>query len=123
MYYTKHVTLTDNSLSTVLTVPNGYVAHIVYVFVANHGGSTNSVDLKWTNDADPPVDQMYILDGTSINAGSNEILGGQSEAPIFVLHYGEVVKAQGSQASGNVEIAITLKLVESPQAFNDFNGL
>ena len=65
---------------------------------------------------------MYILDGTSINAGSKETLGGQSEAPIFVLHYGEVVKAQASQASGNVEVAITFKLVEQPQAFSNFNG-
>ena len=123
MYYTKHVTLTDNSLTTVLTIPNGYVAHIVYVFVANHGGSTNSVDLKWTDDADTPTDLMYILDGTSINAGSKEILGGQSEAPIFVLHYGEVVKAKASQATGNVEVSLTFKLVEQPQAFNNFNGL
>ena len=122
MYYTKHVTLTDNTLTEVFTVPNGYVTHIVYVFVANHGGSTNSVDLKWTNDADPPVDQMYILDGTSIGAGNKEILGGQSEAPIFVLHYGEVVKAQASQATGNVEVAITFKLVEQAPALVNFNG-
>ena len=123
MYYTKHATLTDDSLTTVLTIPNGYVAHIVYVFVANHGGSTNSIDLKWTNDADPPVDQMYILDGTSIGSGSREILGGQSEAPIFVLHYGEVVRAKASQATGNVEVSLTFKLVEKPQSFNNFNGL
>jgi hypothetical protein len=120
MYYTKHVTLTDNSLSTVLTIPNGYVAHIVYVFVANHGGSTNSIDLKWTNSSN--VDQMYLFDGTSINAGSKEILGGQSEAPIFVLHNGDIVKAQASQASGNVEVALTFKLVEQSQAFSNFNG-
>ena len=122
MYYTKHITLTDNTLTEVFTIPNGYVVHVVYVFVANHGGSTNSIDLKWTDDADTPTDLMYILDGTSINAGSKETLGGQSEAPIFVLHYGEVVKAQASQASGNVEVAITFKLVEQPQAFSNFNG-
>ena len=122
MYYTKHVTLTDNTLTPVLTIPNGYVAHVVYVFVANHGGSTNSVDLKWTNTDTPPVDQLYIFDGTSIGSGNKETLGGQSEAPIFVLHYGEVVKAQASQATGNVEVAITFKLVEQAQSLSNFNG-
>jgi len=120
MYYTKHATLTDNTLTTILTIPNGYVVYINYVYVANHGGSTNSVDLKWTNSSD--VDQMYLLDGTSIGSGNKEILGGQSEAPIFVLHNGDIVKAQASQATGNVEVAITFKLVEQPQAFNNFNG-
>ncbi len=120
MYYTKHATLTDNTLTTILTIPNGYVVYVNYVYVANHGGSTNSVDLKWTNSSD--VDQMYLLDDTSINSGSREILGGQSDAPIFVLHNGDIVKAQASQASGNVEVSLTFKLVEQSQAFSNFNG-
>jgi hypothetical protein len=120
MYYTKHVTLTDNFITNVLTIPNGYVIYINYIYVANHGGSTNSVDLYWTNSAG--VEQMYMLDNTSINSGSKEILGGQSEAPIFVLHNGDIVKAKGSQATGNVEVALTFKLVEQPQAFSNFNG-
>lgn len=120
MYYTKHATLTDNALTTLLTIPSGYVVYINYVYVANHGNSTNSVDLKWTNSSN--VDQVYIFDGTSITSGSKEILGGQSEAPIFVLNNGEVVKAQASQATGNIEIAITFKLVEQSQAFSNFNG-
>ena len=45
MYYTKHITLTNNTLTTLFTIPNGYVVYVNYVFVANHGGSTNSVDL------------------------------------------------------------------------------
>ena len=120
MYYTKHVTLTDNTLTTLFSIPTGYVVYINYVYVANHGGSTNSIDLKWTNSSN--VDQVYIFDGTNITSGNKAILGGQSEAPIFVLNNGEVVKAQASQATGNVEIAITFKLVEQPQAFSNFNG-
>ena len=120
MYYTKHVTLTNNTLTTLLSIPTGYVVYVNYVYVANHGGATNSVDLKWTNSSN--VDQVYIFDGTNITSGNKEILGGQSEAPIFVLNNGEVVKAQASQATGNVEIAITFKLVEQPQAFSNFNG-
>jgi hypothetical protein len=33
MYYTKHATLTDNTPTTLLTIPNGYVVYINYVYV------------------------------------------------------------------------------------------
>ena len=120
MYYTKHVTLTNNVEAQILTIPNGYVVYINYVFVANHGTAANNLDLKWTNSSD--VDQLYLFDGTSIAGGAKETLGGQSDAPIFVLHNGDIVKAQASQATGNMEVAITFKLVEQPQAFSNFNG-
>ena len=91
MFFTQHKTLTDDAETTVLTIPNGFLLHINYVFVANHGGSTNSIDL-WCEDS-AGADQMHFFDGTSIGSGNREILGGQSEAPIFVLHQWEVVKA------------------------------
>ena len=89
-----------------------------YIYVANHGGSTNSIDLWWETGG---VDQMYFFDGTSIGGGNKEILGGQSEAPIFVLHNGDTVKAQAS-SSGDIEIAFTFKLIDQPQSFVNFNG-
>jgi len=118
MYYTKHITITNTNETSVFTIPNGYVVYINYIYVANHGGSTNNVDLWWETGG---VDQMYFFDGTSINGGNREILGGQSEAPIFVLHNGDTVKAQAS-SSGNIEIAFTFKLVEQAPAFVNFNG-
>ena len=118
MYYTKHITITNTDETPVFTIPNGYVVYINYIYVANHGGSTNNVDLWWETGG---VDQMYFFDGTSINGGNREILGGQSEAPIFVLHNGDTVKAQAS-SSGNIEIAFTFKLVEQAPAFVNFNG-
>ena len=120
MYYTKHATLTDNVETPILTIPNGYVVYVNYIFVANHGTAANNLDLKWTNGSN--VDQLYLFDGTSIAGGSKETLGGQSEAPIFVLHNGDIVKAQASQATGNMEVAITFKLIEQPQSFSNFNG-
>ncbi len=120
MYYTKHITLSDDVETTVFTIPNGYVVYVNYIYVANHGGSTNSVDLKWTDSSN--VDQLYIFDETSINSGSKEVLGGYSDAPIFVLHNGDIVKAKGSQSSGSIEVAVTFKLVEQSQAFSNFNG-
>ncbi len=118
MYYTKHITITNTDETSVFTIPNGYVVYINYIYVANHGGSTNNVDLWWETGG---VDQMYFFDGTSINGGNREILGGQSEAPIFVLHNGDTVKAQAS-LSGDIEIAFTFKLVEQAPAFVNFNG-
>ncbi|MEL0016806.1 MAG: hypothetical protein VW715_16440 [Rhodospirillales bacterium] len=119
MFYTKHITLTDNVEQTVFTMPEGYTANIMYVFVANHGGSTNNIDLFWELSAVP---QLYMFDNTSLTAGSKEILGGQSSAPIFVLHNGETVKAQASQATGNMEVAVTFELVTRPTTLINFNG-
>tara|TARA_S200002703_G_scaffold131366_1_gene118888 strand:+ start:304 stop:660 length:357 start_codon:yes stop_codon:yes gene_type:complete len=118
MFFTQHKTLTDDAETTVLTIPNGFLLHINYIFVANHGGSTNSIDLWWENSAG--VDQMYFFDGTSINAGNKEILGGQSETPIFVLHQGEVVKAKAA-SSGDIEVAFTFNLVNQPSFLNNYN--
>jgi beta-galactosidase GanA len=119
MFYTKHLTLTDNTEQTLFTMPEGYTANIMYVFVANHGGSTNTIDLWWEYSATP---QLYMFDGVSINSGSKEILGGQSSAPIFVLHNGEVVKTQASQATGNMEVAVTFELALRPTTLINFNG-
>ena len=47
MIYTKHLTITNTDLHELFAVPNGYVCSLNYIFVANHGGSTNSVDLYW----------------------------------------------------------------------------
>ena len=49
MLYTKHLTITNTDLHEIFAVPNGYVCNISYIFVANHAGSTNSVDLYWDN--------------------------------------------------------------------------
>ena len=121
MYYTKHVTLTDTTETTMFAIPNGYTCYVTFVFAANHGGSTNSVDVKWTDNEPVPNDLMYIFDGTTINSGNNTTLGGQSDAPIFVLHAGEVVKAQATSA-GNIEVAVTFRLVEQSPSLINFNG-
>jgi hypothetical protein len=65
---------------------------------------------------------MYFFDGTSINAGNKETLGGQNDKGIFVLHNGDVVKAQASAATGQMEVAVTFELLERPAAFSNFNG-
>lgn len=119
MLYTRHKTLTDNTEQSILTIPNGFVAHVKYVFVANRGGSTNQIDLFWETGGVPDV---YIFDGTSIGSGNKEILGDSGSGVIFVLSENETLKAQASSATGNVEIVVTIDLLDQPPTFVNFNG-
>jgi len=118
MLTTKHQTITTTDETTLFTVPTGYVANIYYIFIANHGGSANTVTLKWENSSG--VDQLFFFDGDSINGGNKETLGGQSSIPLFVIQAGEVVKCQTGSA-GDVEFAITFDLVERTSGFNNFD--
>ena len=117
MLYTKHTTLTDTTLTTLFTVPNGFHAVISYVFIANHGGSTNSIDLYWDVSGTP---QVYVFDGTNVAGGGKETLsnGGGS---LFVLHENETVKCQAGSA-GNLEVAVTFDLIPAPTSLINFNG-
>ena len=98
MLYTKYTTLTDTTLTTLFTVPNGFHAVVSYVFVANHGGSTNNIDLYWDLSGTP---QVYIFDGTNVAGGGKETLG-NGGGPLFVLHENEAVKCQAG-AAGNID--------------------
>ena len=119
MLYTRHKTLTDNTEQSILTIPNGHVAHIKYVFVSNHGSATNQIDLFWETGGVP---QVYIFDGTTITSGNKEILGDSGSGVVFVLHENETVKAQASSATGNIEVVLTIDLLPQPPVFVNFNG-
>lgn len=118
MFTTKHVTLTDTSEATLFTVPNGFVANIGFVFVANHGASTNTVQVWWASSGGTP--QLYLFDGVNLNSKDNLTLNGGSYCPLFVLHGGEVVKAQAGSA-GDIEVAMTFDLVDRPAGLNNFD--
>ena len=115
MLYTKHTTLTTTDLTTLFTVPNGFHAIVKYVFIANHGNSTNSIDLYWDVSGTP---QVYIFDGTNVSGGGKETLS-NGGGPLFVLHENEVVKCQASGA-GNLEVVVTFDLTEIPPALVNF---
>lgn len=119
MLYTRHKTLTDDVEQDILTIPSGFVAHIKYVFVANHGASTNQVDLFWETGGTP---QVYIFDGATITAGNKEILGDSGAGVVFVLHENETLKAKGGSATGNIEVAVTIDLLAQAPTFVNFNG-
>jgi len=117
MLYTKHTTLTTTDLITLFTMPSGFHAVVQYVFVANHGGSTNSIDLYWDHSSTP---QVYIFDGTNVAGGGKETLS-NGGGPLFVLHENEAVKCQASGA-GNLEVVVTFDLLPAPASLVNFNG-
>ena len=125
MLYTKHTALTDTTLTVLFRVPNGFHAVVSYVFAANHGGSTNSIDLYWDLDTTPTstptlVPQVYLFDGTNISGGSKETIG-NGGGPLFVLHENEGVQAQAG-SSGNIEVVVTFDLINTPASLVKFNG-
>jgi hypothetical protein len=116
MLYTKNKNLTDTSTQTIVTIPNGYVAHWNMAFVANLDNSTNSVTLFV--DKPSPTPDVYIYNGTNISSKENLLIDGNA---VFVLQPGDIIKASSGSA-GNVEVVVTFDLLEAPAVFNNFNG-
>lgn len=114
MLYTRDATITTTDLTTILTVPSGYIAHWNLLFLSNHGGSTNSITVYIDKSAGT---DLYIID--SKNVSSKDFI--QFSDGIFVLQPGDSIKAQLG-ASGNFGIACTIDLLEAPSVFNAFNG-
>lgn len=117
MLYTKHAALTDTTLTTLFTIPNGFHAILRYIYVANHAVSSNSIDLYWDLSGTP---QVYIFDGKNVNGNGSTTLT-NSGGPIFVLHENESLKCQAVNA-GNLEVAVTFDLMEIPNTLVNFNG-
>ena len=119
MLYTKHVQLTDDTETTLFTVPSGFHAVIQYIFIANHDDHGNdSASLHFANsDGSNRVD---IFDDVNVSSGGNLTLS-NGGGPLFVLHEDEVVKVQ-AEATSNMEFAVTFDLIEQPATFVNFNG-
>jgi hypothetical protein len=116
MLYTKNKNLTDTSTQTIVTIPNGYVAHWNMAFIANLHNSTNSITLFV--DKPSPTPDVYIYNGTNISSKENLLIDGNAT---FVLQPGDIIKASTS-GLGNVEVVVTFDLLEAPVVFNNFNG-
>ena len=116
MLYTKNKNLTDTSTQTIVTIPDGYVAHWNMAFVANLHNSTNDITLFV--DKPSPTADVYIYNGTNISSKENLLLDGSA---VFVLQPGDMIKASSGSA-GNVEVVVTFDLLEAPAVFNNFNG-
>ena len=116
MLYTKNKNLTDTSTQTIVTIPDGYIAHWNMAFVANLHNSTNSITLFV--DKPSPTPDVYIHNGPNISSKENLLIDGSA---VFVLQPGDIIKASSGSA-GNVEVVVTFDLLEAPTVFNNFNG-
>ncbi len=114
MLYTKNANVTTTDVETIVTVPNGFVAHWNMLFVSNIGGSTNGAGLYVDKHDSTRID---ILGGGNVSAKDYILL---TDA-VFVLQPGDAVKPFTTSA-GDMEFVITFDLLEAPAVFNNFNG-
>ena len=114
MLYTKNANVTTTDVSTLVTVPNGYVAHWNMLFISNIGGSTNGVSV-YVDKAD--ATRIDVLGGGNVSSKDYILL---TDA-VFVLQPGDQVKAFTTSA-GDVEFVMTFDLLEAPSIFVNFNG-
>jgi len=115
MLYTKNANVTTTDVSTIVTIPNGYVAHWTMLFVSNLGGSTNGAGI-YVDKADST--RIDILGGGNVSAKDYILLDGSA---IFVLQAGDAIKAYTTGA-GDMEFVVTFDLLEQPAVFVNFNG-
>ena len=116
MLYTKHINLTDDTETTLFTVPSGFHAVIQYVFIANHAGSTKNASLHFANSGGG--DRVDIFDDVNVSSGDNLTLS-NGGGPLFVLHADEVVKVQ-TEAGADMEFALTFDLTYVPFTLQNF---
>jgi hypothetical protein len=115
MLYTKNANVTTTDVSTLVTVPNGYVAHWNMLFISNIGGSTNGVGV-YVDKAD--ATRIDVLGGGNVSSKDYILLTNA----VFVLQPGDQVKAF-TTAAGDVEFVMTFDLLEAPSIFVNFNGI
>ena len=114
MLYTKNANVTNTSVTSIVTIPSGYVAHWSLLFIANLGGSTDNATV-YVDKADGT--DLYIIGGTNISS-KNYI---QFSDGIIVLQAGDIIKCSTGSA-GNMEFVVTFDLLEAPATFVNFNG-
>ena len=114
MLYTKNANVTTTDESTLVTIPNGYVAHWNMLFVSNLGGSTNGAGI-YVAKAD--ASRIDILGGGNVSSKEYVLI----TDGVFVLQAGDSIKAY-TTAAGDVEFVVTFDLLEQPATFVNFNG-
>lgn len=114
MLYTKNANVTTTAESTIVTIPNGYVAHWNMLFVVNLGGSTNGAGIYVAKADSSRID---ILGGGNVSAKEYILL----TDGVFVLQAGDAIKAY-TTAAGDMEFVVTFDLLEQAPTFVNFNG-
>ena len=122
MLYTKNANVTTTGESTIVTIPDGYVAHWNMLYVVNLGGSTNGATLyvdKWSEAEQDytTIPDIYILGGGNVSSKEYILLSDG----VFVLQPKDRIMAS-TTAAGDMEFVITFDLLEAPAIFTNFNG-
>ena len=115
MLYTRNTNVTTTDVSTMVTIPSGYVAHWTMLFVSNVGGSTNGAGV-YVDKAD--TTRIDILGGGNVSAKDFLLIDGNA---VFVLQAGDAIKAYTTSA-GDMEFVVTFDLIEQAPTFVNFNG-
>jgi hypothetical protein len=114
MLYTKNANVTTTAVSTLVTIPNGYVAHWNMLYISNLGNQNNHATV-YVDKSDGTV--LNIINGYTIS-NKNFLLFSDV---VLVLQPEDVVMCS-TQSAGDVEFVITFDLLEAPAVFNNFNG-
>ena len=100
----------DSSLVTVYTTPNSTTSVIIGLTISNVKGSSITADAKIITAASSGEngDDVHIVKDIPLPAGSSvEIMSGNK----IILNAGDIVKASGSNSSGN-DADIILSIME-----------
>ena len=95
--------LTADTLTTIYTVPTGYIAKWNLMYVFNNTGSTKTCAAYWTDHS--ATADIYVLNGT-IASGSYVRLDGGA---YVVLEEGDTIKMQ-SEAGSSFSTICTFEL-------------
>jgi len=114
MLYTKNANVTTTAVSTIVTIPNGYVAHWNMLYISNLGNQNNHATV-YVDKSDGTV--LNIINGYTIS-NKNFLLFSDV---VLVLQPEDVIMCSTTSA-GDMEFVITFDLLEAPAVFNNFNG-
>ena len=114
MLYTKNANVTTTAVSTIVTIPNGYVAHWNMLYISNLGNQNNHATV-YVDKSDGTV--LNIINGYTIS-NKNFLLFSDV---VLVLQPEDVIMCS-TQSAGDMEFVVTFDLLEAPAVFNNFNG-
>ena len=116
MRYTKTTKITSASEQTILTVPEGFVARVEYVFICNNSNDDVNVDLYIHEQHPTPSGcKVYLMNETELKTKEHSEFANVD----FIIEYGDTVKIDLADAR-EVVVAITLELSEAPFVFHNF---
>jgi hypothetical protein len=114
MLYTKNANVTTTAVSTLVTIPNGYVAHWTMLYISNLASQNNHATV-YVDKSDGTT--LNLIDGYTIS-NKNFLLFSDA---VLVLQPEDVIMCS-TQSAGNVEFVVTIDLLYQQAAYSNFSG-